>query len=227
MIEFRHFNTQTNMKRKKRKEKQLHLLYNKYEHLADEYARKMFNVEEIGFEREDMMQEFRLKLFEVIIAYAKQFGKFLDGERDRPPVIDVYLKLAMSNKKADMIKMMKQNKHNGWSTFLSVERDDFDYSIGSDIHSELSKIVNFKISKYKGEGIEINGIDILDGIEDRKERMAFIMHLKGYKMKEIDSILKLKSGKIIRPQLERLGVFEDTLLDITKHEVTVYNIIED
>ena len=38
-------------------------LYLKYEYLAKKYANKIFSFEELAFEYEDLLQEFRIKIF--------------------------------------------------------------------------------------------------------------------------------------------------------------------
>jgi len=211
-----------------KQERQIDILYRKYEYLAGIYARKVFNLDAISYDKEDILQDFRTKLFTTIVNYVKQFKKFRDGHRRRPIMIEPYLRLSMSNLVVDFIKKMNQSKHNGWNHYLSIERDGFDYSSGSNITGNFDSIVNFKISEFKeDEIIELNGIDILQGLENRKDKMAFVMFLKGYKMKTIDQVLKIKSGKVIRPQIERLKEHEEQLLDIQKYSMTVYNSTED
>ena len=46
------------------------ILYSRYEYLAGKYASKIFAYEQLSFEYEDLLQEFRVKIFTSIKAYA-------------------------------------------------------------------------------------------------------------------------------------------------------------
>ena len=48
-------------------------LYERYEYLAYKYANKMFSYEELSLEYEDLLQEFRIKIFTSIKAYGHRW----------------------------------------------------------------------------------------------------------------------------------------------------------
>ena len=211
----------------KAKERQIDKLYRKYEYLANIYAHKIFSLEAISYDRDDVMQDFKAKLFGAIVSYIRQFAKFRRGERNRPMLVEPYLRLSMSNYVVDFIKKMNQMKHNGWNHYLSIERDGFDYSRGYEVCSDFKSIVDFKMSTFdNNKTVELNGVNILDGLSDRKSKMAFLMYLKGFKMRVIDSVLDIKSGIIIRSQIEKLKDRREELFDIEKYNFAVYDIEE-
>lgn len=211
-----------------KQEREIDKLYRKYEYLTGIYARKVFNVSSISYEREDIEQEFKAKLFSAIVSYVKQFGKFLKGERGRPMLIEPYLRLTMSNFVVDFIKKMNQRKHNGWNQFISVERDEFDYSRGVLHDSNFEDIANFKISNFEEDKLyQINGVDLLHGLESREERIAFMLHLRGHKINIIDKVLKIKSGKVIKSQVERLLLRKEELFSNENFDLIVFNQEED
>jgi len=72
-------------------------LYFRYEYLADKYARKIFSYEELSFEFEDLVQEFKIKIFTSIKSYGKRWGKYKRNEASKPVPIRFYLEAACSN----------------------------------------------------------------------------------------------------------------------------------
>lgn len=213
---------------KVRKESQIHKLYNKYEFLCSIYAKKLFDMESLSMDREDVMQEFRTKLFEVIVKYVKQFSNYRKGERSRPIQIEPYLRFSMSNLVNDFIKKSNTKKHGGWSEYLSIERDSFDFSGGQHSIRDHSILANFKISEFNEDSsYEVNGVDLLDGLKSREHKLAVLMYLKGHKIKIIDKILKFKSGEVIKSQLEKLKRSRELLLESENSFIAVYDSVED
>ena len=54
--------------------KQSEKLYLKYEYLAKKYANKIFSYEELSFEYEDLLQEFRIKIFTSLKSYGRRYA---------------------------------------------------------------------------------------------------------------------------------------------------------
>ena len=84
--------------------KQSEKLYLKYEYLAKKYANKIFSYEELSFEYEDLLQEFRIKIFTSLKSYGRRYAKFRRGEASKPVPLRFYLEAACSNKARDFIK---------------------------------------------------------------------------------------------------------------------------
>ena len=86
-------------------------LYQKYEFLAKKYANKIFSYHEISFEYEDLLQEFRVKIFTSIKSYGRRWSKFRKGEAPRPVPMRYYLEAACGNKARDFIKYISRENH--------------------------------------------------------------------------------------------------------------------
>ena len=55
-------------------------LYFRYEYLANRYASKIFSYEELSFEFEDLVQEFKIKIFTSIKSYGRRWAKYRRNE---------------------------------------------------------------------------------------------------------------------------------------------------
>lgn len=137
--------------------------YFKYEYLAKKYASKIFSYEELSFEYEDLLQEFRIKIFMSIKSYGKRWGKFRRGEAPRPVPIRYYLECACGNKARDFMKYISRENHK-----TSIDEIDFDFGVEND--SEIDPTQNKFI---------VNGVNLLEGLKG-KERAIFSLFLKGY-----------------------------------------------
>lgn len=137
--------------------------YFKYEYLAKKYANKIFSYQEISFEYEDLLQEFRIKIFTSIKSYGKRWGKFRRGEAPRPVPIRYYLECACGNKARDFMKYISRENHK-----TSIDDIDFDFGVEQD--SEIIPTQNVFV---------VNGVNLLEGLTG-KERAVFSLFLKGY-----------------------------------------------
>lgn len=137
--------------------------YFKYEYLAKKYANKIFSYQEISFEYEDLLQEFRIKIFTSIKSYGKRWGKFRKGEAPRPVPIRYYLECACGNKARDFMKYISRENHK-----ISIDDIDFDFGVEQD--SEIIPTQNVFV---------VNGVNLLEGLTG-KERAIFSLYLRGY-----------------------------------------------
>lgn len=138
-------------------------VYLKYEYLAKKYASKIFSYEELSFEYEDLVQEFRLKIFSSICAYGRRYAKFLRGVAPRPVPIRYYLEAACANKARDFIKYIVREGH-------KIRIDD----LGCDFGTEQNLILDADANKFI-----IRDVDLLEGLTG-KERAVFSLFLRGY-----------------------------------------------
>lgn len=137
--------------------------YCKYEYLAKKYANKIFSYEELSFEYEDLVQEFRIKIFTSIKSYGRRWGKFRRGEAPRPVPIRYYLECACGNKARDFMKYISRENHK-----ISINEIDFDYGVeqNNDIVPSRNRFI-------------VNGVDLLEGLCGI-ERAVFSLFLRGY-----------------------------------------------
>ena len=138
-------------------------VYLKYEYLAKKYASKIFSYEALSFEYEDLVQEFRLKIFTSIKAYGRRYARFLRGEAPRPVPIKYYLEAACGNKARDFMKFISREGYK-----VRIDDINYDYGIESD------SVTDTRANKFI-----VNGVDLLEGLKG-KERAVFSLFLRGY-----------------------------------------------
>lgn len=138
-------------------------LYHRYEYMAKRYASKIFSYEQLSFEYEDLVQEFRLKIWTSIKSYGKRWAKYRRNEANKPVPIKYYLEAACSNKMRDFMKYISRENY-------KVSIDDINYDFGIEDDS--------KIIPEKNKFI-VNGVDLLEGLTG-KEKIIFSLFLRGY-----------------------------------------------
>lgn len=140
-------------------------IYLRYEYLAKRYASQIFSYEELGFTMDDLVQEFRLKIFTSVKAYGRRWLKYRRGEASRPIPIRYYLECACGNKKRDFMKYISNENY-------KVRIDEINYDFGV----EDDYAIDVKANKFI-----VRGIDLLEGLTG-KERLVFSLYLRGYNM---------------------------------------------
>lgn len=147
------------------------LLYEKYEYLAKKHAAKIYSYEELSYEYEDLIQEFKIKIFTSIKAYGRRYLKYRRGEAAKPVPIKYYLEAACSNKARDFMKYISRENH-------KLRMDDVNYDFGVSSETEINSNENRFI---------VNGVDLLEGLHG-KERSIFSLFLRGYKMSFLNRV---------------------------------------
>jgi DNA-directed RNA polymerase specialized sigma24 family protein len=164
-------------------------LYNKYEYLAKKYAARIFAYEELSFEFEDLVQEFKLKIFTSIKAYGRRWLKYRRGEASRPVPLKNYLECACGNKSKDFMKFISRENH-------KVRMDDINYDFGVEDDQKIDTSANQFI---------VRGIDLLENLRG-KERAVFSLYLKGYNMNFLVKVyFSTKAEKSARQEVIRNG----------------------
>jgi len=146
-------------------------LYFRYEYLAKKYAARVFAYEELSFEFEDLVQEFRIKIFTSIKAYGRRWAKYRRGEEPKPVRIRYYLECACGNKMRDFIKYISRENH-------KVRIDAINYDYGMEDENRIDTATNTFI---------VRGIDLLEGLTG-KERAIFSLYLRGYQMNFLNKV---------------------------------------
>lgn len=140
-------------------------IYLRYEYLARKYASQIFSYEELGFTMDDLIQEFKIKIFTSIKAYGRRWAKYRRGEASRPIPIRYYLGCACGNKKRDFMKYISNENY-------KVRIDEINYDFGV----EDDYAIDVKANKFI-----VRGINLLEGLTG-KERLVFSLYLRGYNM---------------------------------------------
>ena len=178
-------------------------LYHRYEYLAKKYASKIFSYEELSFEFEDLVQEFRLKIFTSIKSYGRRWAKYRRNEASKPVPIRFYLEAVCSNKSRDFMKYISRENYK-----TRIDEINFDYGIEGDtqIIPGTNKFV-------------LNGVDLLEGLTG-KERVIFSLFLRGYNTKILNKVyFNNESEKRARKEIldsgdEPIGVAD--IIDLQK-----------
>lgn len=164
-------------------------LYFRYEYLAKKYAAKVFEFEELSFEFDDLVQEFRIKIFTSIKAYGRRWAKYRRGEESKPVKIKYYLECACGNKMRDFIKYISRENH-------KVRIDDINYDYGVEDSQRIDVATNTFI---------VRGIDLLEGLTG-KERAVFSLFLKGYPITFLNKVYcSTKQEKAAKREVVRSG----------------------
>lgn len=137
-------------------------IYARYEYLAKKYASKIFSYEELSFEYEDLVQEFKIKIFTSIKSYGRRWAKFRKGEAPKPVPIKFYLEAACGNRMRDFMKYISREKNK-----IRIDNIDYDYGV----HNETNIIPEKNV-------FIVNGVDLLEGLTG-KERVVFSLFLRG------------------------------------------------
>ena len=172
-------------------------IYMEYEYLAKKYANKIFLYERIAFDYEDLVQEFRLKIFTSIKSYGRRYAKFLKGEAPRPVPIKFYLEAACGNKSRDFIKYIDREKYK-----TSIDEINYDFGMRD----------NVVIDPLKNRFI-INDVDLLEGLTG-KERAVFSLYLRGYKSVIFLRKVYFSNSEEKRKQRE-IKLTDDSPIDVT------------
>lgn len=149
-------------------------LYQEHEKLASQYASKVFNLHKISFEREDLVQELKVKIYTSIQTHQQKLEDFEKGEGFKPVPLEFYLKAVLNNKIKDFIGLIEKEV-----AYSPMEEMTIDWGVRD---SEL----NVSDKKWV-----INGIDLTEGLGVR-EKLVFVRYMKGETIKE----LKKNFGKV-------------------------------
>lgn len=138
-------------------------IYLKYDYLAKKFAARIFAYEQLSYTFDDLVQEFRIKIFTSIKAYGRRWSKYRKGEASRPVHIRFYLEAACGNRMRDIMKFIERENY-------KVSIDDVNYDFGVEDDYQVNPSDNAFV---------VRGIDLLEGLTG-KERAIFSLYLRGY-----------------------------------------------
>ena len=150
-------------------------LYLKYEYLAKKYAGLISSYELLSFTREDLEQEFRIKIFTTIKKYGVRWGKYRRGEISKPVALKYYIETACSNKRKDFMKYIERE---GGKVYI----DDINYDFGVEEGSIIAPESNTFI---------VRDVDVLEGLEGI-ERSIFSLFVRGYDKRALARVYSAK-----------------------------------
>ena len=182
-------------------------IFIKYEGLADYYAGKIWNEDNLGLEREDIAQELKIRLFLAIKTYARRWNEFKKTGKNRPIPIEFYLKTTMTNKSKDMIKEINSANF--------VRNSEIGYDRGIETESLTIERTDVKIGSES----------ILDLFYGEQRRILQILILRDF---DVEKTKRFYRGKcnvdiLINNTLETLRTnLEANITPVNEFEVYTY-----
>lgn len=188
----------------KPKQKISEKLYYKYEYLANKYASRIFSYEQISFEYEDLVQEFRIKIFTSIKAYGKRWGKYRRGEASKPVPLKYYLEAACGNKMRDFTKYITRENNK-----VRIDEISYDYGVNDDTRIIPEKNIFI-----------VHGVDLLEGLSG-KERAIFSLYLRGSNKRILNKVyFNNETEKRLRKEVLESGDEPIGVADIIENQKT-------
>lgn len=138
------------------------IAYRKLEFLAVKYANKLYSYEELSMEREDLLQEFRLKIFTSIKAYGRRWLAYRRGTASRPVPLRYYVECACSNKCTDMMRAISKENYK-----LRIDQTNYDCGVEDNVYIDTER-----------DKFVINGVDVLHNLTGIR-RAIFSLYIKG------------------------------------------------
>jgi hypothetical protein len=151
------------------------VLYYKYEYLAKRYSKRIFNYNEISLEYKDLLQDFKLKIFNSIKTYGKRWLYYRNTGTCKPVPIKFYLESACKKHSLSIIHEIQKLNNK-----VSIDNIDYDWGY----NNEINYTTNTEISKVVEPNIIVKGINLCEGLKE-VDNYVFNMYLSGYKTKEI------------------------------------------
>jgi DNA-directed RNA polymerase specialized sigma24 family protein len=152
-------------------------LYLRYECLAKKYAHSLNDFDKIAFTREDLIQEFRIKIFLSIKAYGRKWKKYRDGEVSKPIPLRHYLESACRNKCKDFMKYITRE-----SCKCSIDEVNYDFGVNEDSYINVST-----------NTFVVHDIDLLEGLTGI-QRSIYSLYLRGHNKVFLSKVYKSKMG---------------------------------
>lgn len=175
-------------------------LYKKYEYLAYLYSYKLFYIERLGYEKADLVQELKLKVYTSILMYLKKWKYYKKTGLVKPVPLKFYIKTALVNKIKDLIGSIKRE-------VVITDLEGFD--VGTESEFDLSNV------ELKERVAVVYNVDILEGL-NIVEKECFCRYLRGAEVEEIASVFKnnIDADLVIRKHLEWLQAeYKDTIVN--------------
>lgn len=195
------------------KQKPSHKLFQRYEYLAEMYAQKLYKFENLGLEREDIVQELKLKIFTSIKSYVKRWKEYRETGIGKPVPLIFYLQTSLNNKLKDLMQKITKE-----SVKISIQRNEFDYGFSED----FTKI------DFDNKEIVVRGVDFFEGLGEY-EKSAFSLYLKGYPLKIINKVYRNRIEEpsvFIRKQVAKIAEEKEMLLDRSGDMIISYTLSE-
>jgi hypothetical protein len=189
------------------KEKLLLQYYKKFEYLATNYSFRVFNFERHGYERDDIIQELRIKIYNCTKTYLDKWQEYRQTGRYKPIPIEYYIKCAMGNRVKDFIKIFNNEAVENTDK-VSIHDELYDEGVHSTMESQ------FNLHRCI---CTINGVDFFDNL-NAKQKTCFSYYLQGVPVSQLRKMPALKDVHLsfVNRQLDKIRRRKVELLDYSK-----------
>lgn len=164
-------------------------IFHRYDYLCSYYANKITINSNSAIQKDDLIQELRIRLFTSIKTYCKKFSEWEKSGIGKPVPLKFYLQTAMINKTKDL---MKEVNSNGF--MLSI--DSSGVNCGSD-RKEIS---------FENYNLTVGGQNLLDLFTGEEKTIMKLLFIKNFEEeKVIDKYNgRMNAKKVIKKGLEKI-----------------------
>lgn len=159
-------------------------IYNRYDYLCGYYASKIIIPSNSPYEKDDIIQELRMRLFMSIQTYSVKYSKFLETGSGKPIPLQFYVKTVLINRTKDLMKEVNTSNLN-----LSIQSSGLNF--GTD-KKEFS---------YENYNLVIDGENILDLFSGDERVIMKLLLIKNFDQKEV--VKKFKNKIEIKETIEK------------------------
>lgn len=204
----------------------LEILFYKYEPMVYRYANKLYDVGALGMDKDDILQELRVKLYTSMLGYLKRWKEYRTTGRRKPVSMYHYLQCCMGNHVTDFITKIRRIQEVFKKN--SLETESYDYGV----QQSNTSIIDLGAAKVA----VLNGVDLLQGLSG-DSLAIWMLHLKGYTSLEIERLLHTRMERlniephwvksVITHQRKRLAKYAETLRQEPDELYTVQCFVEE
>lgn len=188
--------------------KRSEIIYNRYEKLAVYYANKIWSEHKLAYEKEDLYQDMKMKLYLTIKAYGKRWKEYRISGNKKPVPINYYIRTSMSNRVKDFITEINSAQETDakiadkGESSNSIEWNRTDIKVGMDY---LSSLANSKYEKKIIKLLILKNFNKKEALKfcKNKEKATIIIEISLEKIKEyLLSNISEKTEYIVMENLE-------------------------
>jgi hypothetical protein len=161
-------------------------IFHRYDYLCRYYASKIIISKNSAIEKDDLIQELRLRLFSSIKTYSKKFSEYEKTGSCKPIPLQFYLKTVMINRTKDLMKEVNSENFN-----LSIQSSGVNF--GSDVKSY----------SFESYNLIVDGQNLLDMFFGEEKVIMKLLIIKNFDSKEV---IKKYKGSLDVKEVIRSGM---------------------
>lgn len=119
----------------------------KYDYLVINYAKKLYNIHRISMDADDVRQELRIILQNVIVTYSLAYQDYKNGLRDKPTPLPIYIMASFKNFTTKIVQRMSAEGCE------NISYGDLPYDIGEverNPFAEREQLIDIPFNPFRG-----------------------------------------------------------------------------